>query len=220
MDMEKNDSLPRLSRRDVIKWFAAAAAASQVAPFISLAQNAPPAAQGYGTDPKVAGVFKAGDFWPLTLTSAQRKTVTSLADVILPADSLGPAASAVRVPDYIDEWVSAPYPKQKKDRGTILGGLKWIDQESNKRFKKGFANISAKQQTAICDDLCIQNHKDSDLKKAASFFRSFTGLCMGAYYSTQEGWKAIGYIGNVPTATFDGPSQEVLDKLGVTQTVS
>ena len=43
---------------------------------------------------------------------------------------------------------------------------------------------------------------------------------MGAYYSTQEGWKAIGYIGNVPTATFDGPSQEVLDKLGVTQTVS
>ena len=103
MDMENNDTLPRLSRRDVIKWFAAAAAASQAAPFLSLAQNAPPAAQGYGTDPKVAGIHKAGDFWPLTLTSAQRKTVTALADVILPADSLGPAASALRVPDYIDE---------------------------------------------------------------------------------------------------------------------
>jgi hypothetical protein len=219
MDMENNDTLPRLSRRDVIKWFAAAATASQVTPFLSFGQNAPPAAQGYGTDPKVAGVYKAGDFWPLTLNSAERKTVTALADIILPADSLGPAASAVRVPDYIDEWVSAPYSKQKKDRETILDGLKWIDRESSKRFKKNFANLSQNQKTAICDDLCIQNHKDTELKKAASFFRSFTSLCTGAYYSTQEGWKAIGYIGNVPTASFDGPSQEILDKLGVTQTV-
>ena len=114
MDMEKNDSLPRLSRRDVIKWFAAAAAASQVAPLISLAQNAPPAAQGYGTDPKVAGVFKAGDFWPLTLTSAQRKTVTSLADVILPADSLGPAASAVRVPTTSTNGSARPTRNRRK----------------------------------------------------------------------------------------------------------
>ncbi len=218
--MENNEPQSRLSRREVIKWFIAAGAATQITPFLSFGQNAAPNASGYGTDPKATGIYKPGDFWPLTLTTTQRATVTALADIILPADNLGPAASALRVPDFIDEWVSAPYPKQKKDRETILGGLKWIDQESRNRFNKAFAALVANQQTAICDDLCIQNHKDAKLKKAASFFRSFTSLCTGAYYGTPEGWKAIGYVGNLPTATFDGPPQEVLDKLGIEQTVN
>lgn len=218
--MENNESLPRLSRRDVIKWFIAAGAASQAMPFVSLGQDAVPGAQGYGTDPKVTGIYNAGDFWPLTLSSSQRATVTALADAILPADDHGPAASALRVPDFIDEWVSAPYPKQKNDRETILDGLKWIDQESTRRYQKTFSELVANQQSAICDNLCIQNHKDANLKKAASFFRSFTSLCMGAYFGTPEGWRAIGYVGNLPSATFDGPPQAVLDKLGIEQTVT
>ena len=42
---------------------------------------------------------------------------------------------------------------------------------------------------------------------------------MGAYYGTPAGWKAIGYVGNTPLASFDGPPQEVLDRVGVQQTV-
>jgi hypothetical protein len=41
----------------------------------------------------------------------------------------------------------------------------------------------------------------------------------GAYYATPAGWKAIGYVGNTPLTSFDGPPAEVLEKLGVTQTV-
>jgi hypothetical protein len=47
------------------------------------------------------------------LDDSQRRLVTFLADLILPEDEYGPAASALRVPDFIDEWVSAPYPKQR-----------------------------------------------------------------------------------------------------------
>lgn len=176
-------------------------------------------ATGYGSDPKLNEIYKRGDFWSLSLSSKQRKTVTALADVILPADDLGPAASQLRVPDFIDEWVSAPYPKQQSDRGTVLNGLRWVDEESNRRFKETFADLNLKQQQIICDLLSKQDHTDSELKKAAAFFRTFTSLSMGAYYSTPEGWKAIGYTGNVPSATFAGPPQEVLDKLGLEQTV-
>ena len=42
---------------------------------------------------------------------------------------------------------------------------------------------------------------------------------MGAYYGTPKGWKAIGYVGNMPLPALDGPPQEVLDKLGLEQTV-
>ena len=51
------------------------------------------------------------------------------------------------------------------------------------------------------------------------FFYDFTGLFMGAYYGTPKSWKAIGYPGNVPLPAFDVPPQEVLDKLGLEQTV-
>jgi hypothetical protein len=217
--METHKSLPRLSRRDVLKWFAAAAAASQATPFMAFSQDSAPDAVGYGTDPQLNQIYKRGDFWPLTLSSKQRKTVTALADVILPADDLGPAASQLRVPDFIDEWVSAPYAKQQQDRKTVLSGLKWIDEESNRLFTKNFSELNIKQQQSICDVLCKQDHQDSKLKQAASFFRTFTSLSMGAYYSTPEGWKAIGYTGNIPSPTFAGPPQEVLAKLGLVQTV-
>ena len=44
-------------------------------------------------------------------------------------------------------------------------------------------------------------------------------LRLGAYYATPQGWEAIGYVGNIPLTSFDGPPPEVLKQLGVEQTV-
>src|SRR4030095_13959216 len=136
--MNPNDSQERLSRREVIKWFVAAAAvmsANNSLPFTGAAfgANATSAAP-YGTDPDLTKIYNRGDLWPLTLTEQQRRTVTALCDVILPADHLGPAASALGVQAFIDEWVSAPYPMQQADRPVILDGLAWLETESKKRF--------------------------------------------------------------------------------------
>lgn len=215
----------RLPRRDVLKWFAAATAAMQLEKFggVSFGATVPtppaPAAKGYGTDPNVAGYYKPGDFWPLTFTADQRRTVTALADLILPADHLGPAASELRVPEFIDEWISAPYPDQVKDRDVILPGLKWLEEESRSRFKKSFTDLAETQKRAICDDICWPADAKPKFKKAATFFQKFRGVAAGAYYGTEPGWQAIGYVGNVPLTSFDGPPKEVLEKLGVEQTV-
>ncbi|MSU64539.1 MAG: gluconate 2-dehydrogenase subunit 3 family protein [Opitutus sp.] len=209
----------RLSRREVLKWFAAAFAAANLPEFLVEAQAAAPRAQGYGTDPNIAKFYNPGDFWPLTFTPAQRSTATALADVILPADHLGPAASAVRVPDYLDEWVSAPYPAQQLDREIILAGLQWLVDEATKRFQKSFSDLTAAQQQAICDDICGAVEPAPPLRPAANFFRRFRSLAASAYYGTEAGWKALGYVGNVPLAAFAGPPPEVLAKLGVEQTV-
>jgi hypothetical protein len=211
---------PRLPRRTVLKWFAAAAAATQLPDFGTNARAAAPSsAKGYGMDPDLSKFYQPGDFWPLTLTPEQRATVTALADLILPADHLGPAASAVRVPDFIDEWVSAPYPQQQKDRDTLLPGLAWIEEESHKRFTKAFAALSDTEKRTIADDVCWPADAKPEFKKAASFFVKFRSLAASAYYGTEAGWKALGYVGNVPLASFDGPPPEVLEKLGIEQTV-
>jgi len=229
-----------LSRRAAMQWVMAAVAAS-AAPATSMAQQpAPPvtplqptqgtpptptppghpeAAKGYGTDPSMVEIHQPGDLWPLTFTAAQRKTAKALADVILPKDELGPAASAVGVVEMVDEWVSAPYPAQQADRPIIIDGLAWMETESTKRFGKLFGDVSEEQKRAICDDICFHGTAKAEFKKAAAFFSRFRSLCAGAYYGTPEGWQAIGYVGNVPLQSFDGPPPEVLQKLGVVQTV-
>ena len=49
-----------------------------------------------------------------------------LSDLICPADERGPSATAVGVPDVIDEWV-APYAGQQR-REQIVNGLLLNDE--------------------------------------------------------------------------------------------
>ena len=224
-----------LSRRAAMQWVMAAVAASALPPSNALAQpvgrtttpqeNAARVpggsnVQGYGVDVDLIKVYKPGTFWPLILTPEQRKTATALADLILPSDAYGPAASEVGVVEMVDEWVSAPYALQQADRPVVVDGLNWIDAESIKRFAKGVAEVTDAQRRAIADDVCFTETAKPAFKKGAAFFSAFRSLCAAAYYATPAGWKAIGYVGNVALPSFDGPPPEVLKKLGVTQTVA
>ena len=119
------------------------------------------------------------------------------------------------VPDFIDEWISSPYPAQAADRRIVLEGLKWIDDESHRRFEKAFADLTLERQTAICDDISQPVKAKPDQKAAAAFFKRYRDLTAGGYYTTPEGMKAIGYVGNTPLATFDGPPVEALKHVGL-----
>lgn len=222
-----------ISRREAIQWVMGAVAASALpAPGLAQEVGRTPIPQelaakqpdplykgGYGMDPNLPKVYQRGEVWPLTFTESQKKSATALADTILPNDRYGPAASEVGVVEMLDEWVSAPYPQQQGDRPVILDGLAWIDAESRRRFGKTFAESSDGQKRALCDDICYPPSARPELRKAAGFFARFRSLCAGAYYATPPGWQAIGYVGNVALPSFDGPPPEVLQKLGVTQTV-
>jgi hypothetical protein len=202
-------SSPRsLSRREAIRQILAATALASTLNLRGFAAELE--APGLGFDPNL---LKKEIPWPRLLTAAEKRIVTALADVIIPADEFGPAASAVGVPDFIDEWVSAPYDQQVKDRKLIRDGLAWLDAEAGKRFGKGFADSSAAQQTAILDDIVKEGTEAR--KQARAFFIVFRDRAAGGYYTTPEGWKAIGYTGNTPMAEFSGPPPEALAHAGL-----
>jgi len=153
--------------------------------------------------------------WPLQLTASEMATLTALCDMIIPADDKSPAASAVGVPAYINEYVSAPAEWYQKALVQVRGGLIWINVESNKRFGKAFAELSAAQRTAICDDICYAPKAKPEFKQAAQFFDRVRDLTAEGFYTTDEGMKDIGYVGNVALPSFDGPPPEVLKHLGL-----
>jgi len=212
------DESTRISRRDAIRWVLAAAGTATLArPGQLLADitAASPAAIGYGTDPNLVKIYKPGDLWPLTLTAPLRRTVVVLCDVIIPADERSPSASAVGVPDFIDEWISAPYPEQRHDRDVVLEGLAWLNQESKRRFGAEFAAVTDAQRTAIATDIAYEPHASAELKRPAQFFARFRNLVTGGFYTTPAGMRDIQYLGNVPTAKFAGPPPELIRQLGL-----
>ena len=222
---------PPVDRRTTLKWMLSAAA---TLPVLSMAGcdsepvtrgdaaasgdpwTAPPdvTADGYGKDPDLLKDYKPGDTWPLTFGQAQRATATALSALILPADEDGPGAVEVGVVDFIDEWISSPYPDSVRDKPIILDGLAWMDTESKKRFKKDFAKLSDTQRVAICDDISAKEPKP-EFTQAAAFFNKYRSLTAGGFFTTPVGMKDLGYVGNVALTSYDGPPPEVRKKLGL-----
>jgi hypothetical protein len=220
-----------MDRRTTLKWVLAASTAWPLLrgaslgaradppaggnPPMGAANPAPasPAAAGYGTDPNLLKVYHAGDLWPLTFTPEQRRLAAVLSDLIIPADEHSGAASSVGVVEFIDEWVSAPYPAQLSDRPIVLEGFAWLDAEGRRRFGKDFADLSAAEQGNICDEICDAARARPERRTAAQFFARYRDLTAGAFYSTPVGRSDLGYIGNVPLSHFEGAPPELLKKL-------
>jgi len=210
-----NDSM-RVDRRTALKWVLAASAALQLPTGVALAQTTANSASGYGKDPNLLKIHQIGELWPLTLNEQQRATATVLSDLIIPADDESPAASKVGVIDFIDEWISAPYPSNQSDRPVVIQGLAWLDQESQRRFKNTFVALTDKERVAICDDIAAAKPA-AQFEQAAKFFVRYRALTAGGYYTTPVGMKDLRYVGNVATTTFDGPPVELLKKLGLAE---
>lgn len=153
--------------------------------------------------------------WEMKLTAAELTTLAALCDMIIPADDKSPSASRVGVPAYINEYVSAPSDWYQKALVQVRGGLLWLDVESTKRFGTAFHEITEAQRASICDDICYFPKAKPEFRQAARFFDRVRDLTAEGFYTTDEGMKDIGYVGNVALPSFDGPPPEVLKHLGL-----
>jgi hypothetical protein len=203
------DEPKKINRRDALKWVGAAMAA------FPLLQGAGYAAGSVKlkhtlSDPDL---LHPGKLWDRVLTKEELRTVTALCDVIIPADEKSPSASKVAVPDFIDEWVSAPYPEQEADRKRVQEGLAWLNAEAQKRFEKEFAGLTEEEKAKICDDISYVPKTKPEFGQAAWFFARMRDLTASGFYTTKEGMKDLQYIGNVPLFAFDGPPKKVLEYL-------
>lgn len=211
---------PNIDRRTTLKWVLAASAAAPSLRSMSRDLDAARKAtlsggEGYGVDPDLQKIYAAGELWPLTLTPPLRRTASALCDLIIPADERSPSASSVGVVDFIDEWISAPYPSQQRDREAILEGFRWLDGEAGRRYVTTFAALEPARQSAICDDICFAPKARPRFVEAAQFFALYRDLTAGGFYTTPTGTKDLQYVGNVPLARFDGPPLAVLQAVGL-----
>ena len=223
---KRTNNLGKLSRRETLKWmgvmsstvaipmtFSTAAqpteAVGNFAPWPQLTLK-PVTAPGYGQDPNL--IVSGPAPWPKILTEPQLKLLTVLSDTIVPAENEVPSASEVGVPDVVDEWISAPYPRQRQHRSLIEPGLVWMDHESHRRNGKLFVLVTESQQLAIVDDIAFSKAPTPPgLEMPKAFFAGLRSLVVGAFFTSPSGIKDMGYIGNTPIqGDYPGPTAEAM----------
>jgi gluconate 2-dehydrogenase gamma chain len=169
-----------------------------------------------GRNPRAAGTLTDPDLitpvvpWDLALTKEELETLAALCDVIIPGDERSPSASTVDAHGFIDEWVSAPYEGNQNDLVIVRGGLVWLGVESTNRFGRPFVEIGPDEKAEICDDICYEPNAAPEFKVAARFFDKVRDLTSTAFWTTDEGMADLGFVGNRPMPSFEGPPPEVL----------
>lgn len=171
-----------------------------------------PLAAGTPTDPDLIAPIVP---WEGVLGEDELRTVAALCDVIIPEDDGSPRASAVGAHEFVNEWVSAPYESNQRDLVIVRGGVTWLNVEAGRRFGRRFADLTLAEKQAICDDIAYQPRALPEHRAAARFFDKMRDLTATAFYTTQEGMADLGYVGNLPMSSFDGPPREVLERLGL-----
>ncbi len=148
-------------------------------------------------------------------TDDELATITVLADIIIPKDEVSGSATEAGVPAFIEFIVKdMPY-----HQTPMRGGLRWLDLQCMKKYDKGFKDLSSAQQIEMVDLIAYPDRaKDKpELTQGVAFFNKMRDLTVTGFYTTQIGFKDLGYVGNVPNQ-WKGVPDDVLKQYGVAYT--
>jgi hypothetical protein len=139
-------------------------------------------------------------------TAAEMGVITVLVDIIIPKDGISGSATDVKVPEFIAFIVND---KPDELQVPLRGGIRWLELESSKRFDKSFANLSNTQQLQIVDDIAYPAKAKPEFLQGVTFFTLMRNLTVTGFYTTEVGFKDIGYMGNRPNQ-WNGVPDDVL----------
>ncbi len=146
-------------------------------------------------------------------TPEERVTLTILGDIIIPRDEVSGSASDAKVTDFLEFIV-----KDKPEHQTPMrGGLRWLDLYALNHYGKTFRELPEKQQLEIVDLIAYPKKAKGEFKQGATFFTLMRNLTITGFYTTEIGFKDIGYVGNRPNQ-WNGVPEDVLKQYNLAYT--
>jgi len=146
-------------------------------------------------------------------TADEKATLVILTDIIIPRDETSGSASDAGVVDFLSFIVL-----DKPEHQTPLrGGLRWLDLRALNKFEKPFKDISGTQQLEIVDTIAYPKKAKPEDMQGVHFFTLLRNLTITGFYTTETGFKDIGYVGNRPNQ-WNGVPPEVLREYGLSYT--
>lgn len=219
--MSKLIPLEATTRRDALKRIAGALFAAGVA-----AEMNPLDAQHVHQAAKDAKGALAG-YKRQALTEHEWKTVSRLAELIVPADSGGGSAVDAGAVEFIDLLCSG----SEDLAGVYHGGISWLDAEMRVRAGRTFVDANESEQTAMLDALVEEEREVASRGRSSGgiygrfrdyrawdrpemgagvrFFDWVRKMSVDAYYTSPIGIQDIGYQGNGAMSEYKVPQAAV-----------
>lgn len=146
-------------------------------------------------------------------TKEEMTTIAIVADIIIPKDEVSGSATDAKVPEFIDFIVN----DMPEHQVPMRGGLRWLDMQCLKMFDKSFADCNQQQRIKIVDAIAYPEKAKPEMKQGVAFFSLMRNLTATGFYSTEIGWKDMGYMGNTPNQ-WNGVPDDVLKQYGLAYT--
>lgn len=148
-------------------------------------------------------------------TDDELATIAVLSDIIIPKDEVSGSATEAGVPAFI-EFIVKDMPEHQTP---MRGGLRWLDIQCMKRYEKGFKDCTPQQQIEMVDLIAYPEKVkgNKELTQGVAFFSKMRDLTVTGFYTTQMGFKDLGYVGNTPNQ-WNGVPDDVLKQYGVEYT--
>lgn len=146
-------------------------------------------------------------------TPEEMADIAILVDIIIPADEVSGSATEAGVPDFIEFMVK----DRPEHQVPLRGGLRWLNLHCHRQCGKSFANASEAERLQLIDQIAYPAKAKPEMQQGVQFFNLMRDLTASGFYTTEMGWKDIGYMGNRPHQ-WKGVPEDVLAQYGLAYT--
>jgi gluconate 2-dehydrogenase gamma chain len=145
---------------------------------------------------------KDGAYMPKFFPPEQYKTLQSLCETIIPADTDCGGAIEAGTPEFIDLLTSENPEYQLK----LGGGLMWLDATCADRYGSAYLNCTPQQQKEILDSIAYRKNAVNvpSLSQGVAFFSFLRDLTADGFFTSEIGIAYLGYVGNTFLNNFPG----------------
>ena len=196
--MTDSNTKSGISRRDVLKNLAVSAAATSVLRVIPA--HAAEMAHRMIAAEKSASPAKT--YTPKFFPAHDYKTLQSLCETIIPADSDSGGAIEAGAPEFIDLLTSENTDYQVK----LGGGFMWLDSRCSDDYGKTYLDCAPGQKKEILDKIAYRRNAigDHSLEQGVAFFSFLRNMTADGFFTSKIGIEYLGYIGNTFLKDFPG----------------
>jgi Gluconate 2-dehydrogenase subunit 3 len=127
----------------------------------------------------------AGAYAPEFLDTHQLHTLDMLAEAIVPG------STTAKVAPFLDQLLAV---ESSATQRAFLGAIGAFDMAVMKAHGKMWSAVNAGDQDAVLREASTADQKTSALRE---HFETLKGWIVGAYYSSEQGMRELGWTGNV-----------------------
>ena len=178
----------KLSRREIVQKLLGGMAAGAGLPLVASSHSIYRLLSDGATLDRAENVRAAVDWKPLFLSTQQDTTLVTVAEALVPG------STSAKVNQFIDLLLRVDIAEHQRD---FIASLAAVEDEAKKRLGRGFAVLAQGERETLLTDFSKQETHQKD-------FHNLKEWIVGAYYSSEQGMRELGWNGNYAFESFPG----------------